>query len=742
MNQSVTIIKLSTVIFLILFLNIPILSQVINLIDENTPNKVLVPDTTVKTTWRYTGFKDTSWITGTGGVGYGTEYSRWIKTSVKDLMYHESGSPNRSCMLRIKFPVTSEQLTKARRLMLYLRYDDGFEMYINGYFITSYNAPYNPKFNSLATGVHNTGPDPEILNITPALGALFPGENLLVFQGFNISANDEDFLLDVKLTLETFGEAPVFESSNLPIIVIDTKGADFAYDKRINADMGVINNGPGQRNRISDAFNDYNGKISIEIRGSSSAQYYKKSYNIETQDSLGNNRNVSLLGHPKENDWILYGPYTDKSLMRDVLMYRISNLMGEYASRTRYCELILNNNYRGIYVLMEKIKQDKNRVNVSTMDIDDNKGDSLTGGYIIKIDKEGNAFFTSAYPPYPKAFQKISYQYHYPKDDLITEEQKQYIKSFIDKFETTMADSDYADPDSGYSKYIVEESFINHFLLNEISKNVDGYRISSFFYKDRDSKGGKLHAGPIWDLNFSLGDAGYYGADSTHGWELDELSLGNDIKSDGWLPPFWWEKLVHEKRFADKIITRWNSLRTGILEWTSLENLIDGMADTLREAQQRNFTIFSGPGDAGNGFWPIPYIFYTFNTYQDEIDYLKYWLHERINWVDQNILKLTGVNNYYSKTPSGYFLFQNYPNPFNPETNIIYQLTKNVHIELKVFDILGREVTTLVDKEQNAGRYKIKFSGNDFAGKLSSGIYLYRIKAGDFIKTNKMIFIK
>ena len=143
---------------------------------------------------------------------------------------------------------------------------------------------------------------------------------------------------------------------------------------------------------------------------------------------------------------------------------------------------------------MEKIKQDKNRVNVSTMDIDDNKEIHSTGGYIIKIDKEGNAFFTSAYPPYPKAFQKISYQYHYPKDDLITEEDKQYIKSFIDKFETTMADSDYADPDSGYSKYIVEESFINHFLLNEISKNVDGYRISSFFYKDRDSKGGKLHA--------------------------------------------------------------------------------------------------------------------------------------------------------------------------------------------------------------------------------------------------------
>ena len=152
----------------------------------------------------------------------------------------------------------------------------------------------------------------------------------------------------------------VFESSNLPIIKIKTNGLDIPYDPRIIAEMGVINNGPDMRNNVDNPATDFAGRISIEIRGAISRKFPKKSYALETQDADGDNANVSLLGMPAENDWILHAPYSDKTLMRNVLAYHLAWQTGHYASRTRYCELLVNDEYMGIYVLMEKIKIDDN----------------------------------------------------------------------------------------------------------------------------------------------------------------------------------------------------------------------------------------------------------------------------------------------------------------------------------------------------------------------------------------------
>jgi len=139
-----------------------------------------------------------------------------------------------------------------------------------------------------------------------------------------------------------------FTSSNLPIIIINTNGLSIPYDNpRIVADMGVIYNEQGERNNISDPFNNYSGKISIEIRGSSSSRWSKKSYGIETQNEDGSNNSVSLLGLPEENDWILYASYYDRSFLRNVLTCKLANEMGWYASRTKYCELVLNGEYQG-----------------------------------------------------------------------------------------------------------------------------------------------------------------------------------------------------------------------------------------------------------------------------------------------------------------------------------------------------------------------------------------------------------
>jgi hypothetical protein len=530
-----------------------------------------------------------------------------------------------------------------------------------------------------------------------------------------------------------------FTSSNLPIVIIHTGGKTIPNDVRITASMGVICNGNGKRNSVTDAPNAYDGKISIEIRGSSSSYYRKKSYNAETQDDSGENLNVALIGFPAENDWILYGPYVDKSLMRNVLMYRLSNAMGRYASRTRFCEMVLNGEYQGVYVLMEKIKQDKNRVAIAGLGPDDLSGDALTGGYIIKADR-GSEYFVSHFPPAGGSWYYVIYQFHDPDGEDLAPEQKAYIEGYMDAFEAAMNGPDFADPAKGYAKFIDVDSFVDHFLLNEICKNVDAYRLSSFFYKERDGRGGKLFAGPVWDMDLATGNANYYGAEDTQNWQLDNLTTLPLALQDTRQPPLFWKKLVREPGFARKIRDRWQELRAGVLQTDKVTALINAMADTLNEAKERNFEIWSGPGEGGEGWWPVPSIFYTFTTYRQEVDYLESWIGKRLNWMDANVGALvTGVADAApDRRPSGFRLMQNHPNPFNPSTAFSYTLPEAARVTVEVLDFLGRRTAVLADREQKPGTHTAAWD----ASKAPSGVYFYRVTAGRFQETRKCVLMK
>jgi hypothetical protein len=296
------------------------------------------------------------------------------------------------------------------------------------------------------------------------------------------------------LLLPFYSNAQTFTSSNLPIIVIDTHGATIPDDTKLTADMGIIDNGVGQTNHPTDPFTDYNGKIGIELRGSSSQFFPKQPFGIELRDEQGVGISAPLLGMPAEEDWILNATYNDKSLMRDVLAYKLGRDLGRYAPRTRYCELVVNGDYRGIYILIERIKRDKARVDISKLESTEITGDDVTGGYILKIDKAtGNSGFgfNSAIPPLSRDYnQVINFQYEYPKFDEIQNEQMLYIKSYVKNFELVLNSSSYKDDKNGYKKFIDVNSFIDFFIMNEVTKNVDGYRLSTFLYKDRDSKGG------------------------------------------------------------------------------------------------------------------------------------------------------------------------------------------------------------------------------------------------------------
>ena len=529
-----------------------------------------------------------------------------------------------------------------------------------------------------------------------------------------------------------------FTSSNLPIVVINTNGQEILNDHKITADLGIIYNGEGVRNNLTDPFNNYNGKIGIEIRGSSSQSFPKKQYSVETRDTLGNDLEVSLLGFPKESDWILFAPYNDKSLMRDVLTYKLVSEMGHYTSRSKYCEVVLNNEYMGVYVLLEKIKRDNNRVDIKKLEPTDLTGDSVTGGYIIKIDKwdgENNDGWNSSYLPYPQSSYPIYYQFHYPKPDEIAQEQKEYIKNKIFQFETVMAFSvNISDTANGYPRFLDVNSFVDFFIVNELSKNVDGYRLSTYLYKDRDSRNPKIFAGPVWDFNLCFGNADYYNGWLTDGWELEYLTEYENIPAgESYLTPFWWRRLFDDANYQNHVYARWQNVKHSIFNTQHIFSIIDSLTTYLDEAKTRNFEKWPV---LGVWVWPN---YFVGQTYEQGISYLKMWIQERLNWMNLNMIgEASNVSIDNQGELEDFKLYQNYPNPFNPKTIISwYSPSDGIQI-LKIYDVLGKEVKTLVNEYLRRGFHSIDF----VADNISSGIYFYKIQCDNYTSTGKMILNK
>jgi len=426
------------------------------------------------------------------------------------------------------------------------------------------------------------------------------------------------------------GQPFPFTSSNLPIIKINTMGNSIVDEPKVMANMQIIDNGAGIRNYITDTVYTYDGNIGIEVRGSSSQQFPKKSFGFETWDSAGAEINFPLLGFPPESDWILNANYTDKSFLRNVTPYHLFNQMGRYASRTKYVEVFINSVYSGVYVFMEKIKRDNNRVNISNLTHLDTSAVDITGGYILKVDKAtgsgGSGGFNSAFPPVNNGDIPFIL-YDYPDELEITTQQATYIQAFVDSFEQALHGPQFTDPINGYYKYINDSSFIDFFLINELSKNVDGYRISSYLYKEKITKGNRLNAGPVWDYDIAFGNADYCGGQYQTGW-----SYTFNCVSTGFQVPFWWARLLNDPIYANKMKCRYMQLRSTIFSTAYINNFIDSIALYLQESQDRNFQQWP---ILGTYVWPNPSPIPT--TYAGEITKLKNWISARLFWLDLNL---------------------------------------------------------------------------------------------------------
>lgn len=672
--------------------------------------------------WKNSNFNDTSWPQGTGGIGYDDGDDTTIIP------------PTISLYMRCHFSV--ENLSVIGDLIFCMDYDDAFVAYINGVEIARANIGTlgnQPGYMDLADSPREAqmyqGGQPEYFPVTAQSleSLLVPGDNVLAIQVHNQSAISSDMsaipFLCVGLTTssnqyrptpEWFSPPLQFTSSNLPIVQIDTDGRTIPNDYRLPMQMHIRQNPDGRTSLSSDI--DFSGRVNIEIRGSSSSNFEKKSYGFETQDSTGANLNVKLLGMPRENDWILYGPYSDKSLLRNAITFHIARAFGQYASRTQFCELLINGEYQGLYLLMEKIKRDDDRVDIDTLEPDEITGDDLTGGYIIKVDKEeGNYRGWRSLA----SGSSIFFQYVYPKPDEIVPEQEDYIQHYLADFERALLGKDYQDPNLGYARFIDMLSFVDAFIINELTKDIDGYRFSTFMYKD---KNGPLTMGPIWDYNLGYGNVDYggEGAMNTDGW----------IYNTGGARMWWWTRMMRDPAFKNALGERWQELRNGPLHWDTINAVLDSMIDLTTEARVRNFQRWP---ILGVYVWPN---YFVGETYEEEIDFLKNWIYNRLVWMDDNMPEPVDVTvNQDERLTSKITV---YPNPFNQSTTLIVALDKAAKISIAVYDIKGRMIKSIDNGYRQAGEHRYTWNSGD----LPSGLYLARISTSNRSKVVKLLLVK
>jgi hypothetical protein len=519
-----------------------------------------------------------------------------------------------------------------------------------------------------------------------------------------------------------------FYSTNLPIVVIETEGRTILDEPKTTVKLKVIYNGPDKITSLTDAPNVYDGFAGIEFRGSSSQMFQKKSYGFELRDAQGENKEVALLGMPKNEDWILFASYNEKSLIHNVLAMKMANDLGMYASRTHYVELVVNGRYEGIYVLMEKIKRSNGRLGITKMSTTDNSGDALTGGYIFKIDKTtgsgGSAGWYSQIPPLKASRgQRTLYLYEYPKFDDMTSEQRLYLRNYVTTAEAALNGATFRDSVNGYRRYFDPLSFAQIFLVNEASKNVDGYRISSFFHKERDSKKGKIKAGPAWDYDLAFANVDYCQGNQTYGWAY---LYGDICPDDNWLMPFQWKRMLEDPYFVNTLYGEYKRMRAGPWKTERLNAYIDSLATTLQSSQQRNFQRWPV---LGVYVWPNPKPVPT--TWQGEINELKNWLSARLAWLDASMPgTLTSIDPSPAATEISVELA---PNPFSEQARLVLKTPRPMEILTEIFDINGRLLDTKLHFLEHAkNEISLPVAG-------PSGTYILRIHTPREVLQKKMM---
>ena len=389
------------------------------------------------------------------------------------------------------------------------------------------------------------------------------------------------------------------ERLKVPIVLIDAPQEIVDEPKR-TATMRVFDT---QRHE------DYNGHVGIELRGFGSQKHPKKSYGFETRELSGKDRNVSLLGMPKDEDWVLIANYRDESLLRNHVAYAASRWLGRYAARTQFVEVVVNGTYEGVYLLAEDLKLTDSRVAVDDTDV--------SGGYVLEMvtteRTRGKRFFTT-----PVKHQPVVYKD--PNSKEISYGRAAWIRDYVGRCERRLYGNRFTDPRRGYRHCLDMDAAVDYLLLNELFRNAAVFWFSTYMHK---GVRGKLVLGPIWDFDLSIGNSDAVTPNQRVGWQYDASP--------------WAERLYADPAFRRRMATRWQELRKRGIQHYLTRTIERGVTQLTGGPQERNFSRWPtfergknrGPRDPRTGRLPA--------NHGEAVGYLKWWIAERIRWIDEQM---------------------------------------------------------------------------------------------------------
>jgi len=472
--------------------------------------------------------------------------------------------------------------------------------------------------------------------------------------------------------------------STLPIIVLHTIGTTSMSGGYPTPDNSIIFacfdndsgtatlNGPPQMIK----------RAGVNLRGSSTQGFPKPSFAVELWDEFNEDEEESVAGLPKESDWVLYSPNQfDLSMMHNPIMHQVARDMGYYSSRTRFVEVFFRNgtgpltantnqtganmgDYYGIFVLEEKVKRDGNRVDIDELQVQNTNAPSVTGGYLLKVDRTDANERT-----FSGGSMTINYQ---DPDGLemvtpVRAAQANYIKSYLDTMYAGLqgtALTNIAGPNH-YSNFIDLDDTLDLHIVNVLVMNADGYRLSGYMYKPRN---GKLVMGPLWDVDRGLGTSrGDQRTFHPRAWQSHDASScgGTDYGTDffggslvnTWV---WLNRLFTDVDFWQMWVDRYQQWRLTVLDTNNIGAMVDEFAAQIIPAQPRESRRWGGNGasntDPRNGTVQNCTGQYSHNfpgTYQGEVDFQKRWLFDHINFMDTNLLNRPALSARGGQVPLG-----------------------------------------------------------------------------------------
>lgn len=359
----------------------------------------------------------------------------------------------------------------------------------------------------------------------------------------------------------------------LPVLSIETDGQTVLKDQKIVARLEQYDGG---LDAISGGDPSIEADIAFNYRGNSSYTTFDKlGYRVaflkDGADGVDSaKQDECLLGMAEDSEWVLHGPFLDRSFVRNRVMYGIAREVMDWAPDTRFCELVVDGEYQGIYLAVESVRNSVSRLGMTQFGL-------ISGGtaYLAKRDREGTE--ANAIETYGNlnGFTQQEVSISYPGESKLTDPQAAWIKNDLARFEEALYGDDFADPERGYAAYIDTESFVDYYLLNEFAMISDASYLSTYFYKDLGENERLKMA--VWDFNNAF---------DNYPWDIKRIDEFLVADSN------WFDRLLEDRAFVDAVCRRWEELRAGVLSDDAVRARFEEEFISLGEAVDRNNEVW------------------------------------------------------------------------------------------------------------------------------------------------------